>query len=45
MLLMPGLLAVGFAGQGAERWMCLAILAVVTFSLFVYGAAWSSSLL
>jgi hypothetical protein len=45
MLLVPGLLAVGFAGQGAERWMCLAILAVVTFSLFVYGAAWSSSLL
>ncbi|MEQ8785019.1 MAG: GYF domain-containing protein [Pirellulaceae bacterium] len=45
LVLVPGLLAVGFAGQGAERWICLVMLAIVTFSLFVYGAAWSSPLL
>ena len=30
-----GLVIVGFTGQGAERWLCLAMLAIVVFSLFV----------
>lgn len=43
-VLVPGLLLAGFAGQGPERWICLAMLAIVTFSLFVGGAAWSGPL-
>ena len=30
-----GLVIVGFTGKGAERWLCLAMLAIVVFSLFV----------
>jgi len=37
-----GLLLVGFGGQGAERWICLAMVVVITFSLFVVGAPWGS---
>ena len=34
-VLSMGLVIVGFTGQGAERWLCLAMLAIVVFSLFV----------
>jgi len=44
LLLMGGCLMVGFKGGGAERWVSLVMVAVVTFSLYVAGAAWVSSL-
>jgi len=40
-----GLLAVGFTGQGAERWICLIMLAIITFSLYIGGVAWISSIM
>jgi len=39
-LLSLGLLIVGFSGQGAERWICLAMLAIITFSVYIGGLAW-----
>lgn len=39
-LLTLGLLAVGFTGEGAQKWICLIMLAIITFSIFVYGTAW-----
>jgi hypothetical protein len=44
-LLSVGLLAVGFMGTGADRWICLIMLAIITFSLYVGGAAWISSIM
>ena len=41
--LTAGLLLVGFGGRGAERWICLTIVAIVAFSLFVGGAPWGNS--
>jgi hypothetical protein len=41
-VLVPGLLIVGFVGEGVERWLCLAMLAVITFSLYVGGSAWQA---
>lgn len=35
-----GLIAVGFYGTGTERTVCLVIIAIITFSLFVGGNAW-----
>ena len=35
-----GLLAVGFSGSGAERWICLIMIAIITFSIYVGGLAW-----
>ena len=35
-----GLVIVGFTGQGAERWLCLVMLAIVVFSLFVGRLDW-----
>ena len=29
--------------QGAARWICLIMLAIITFSLYVGGIAWLSS--
>jgi hypothetical protein len=43
-VLVPGLLVVGFVGQNAERWMCLVMLGVVMFSLYVGDNVWSSLL-
>lgn len=43
-LLTIGLLIMGFHGHGPERWICLIMLAIITFSLYVGGAAWISSL-
>ncbi len=39
-----GLLALGFNGQGAERWICLSMLAIIVFSLYVGGVAWIGAL-
>lgn len=35
-LLTVGLLAVGFTGEGPERWICLLMLAIVTFSIYIW---------
>jgi hypothetical protein len=44
LVLVPGLLVLAFVGQGTERWLSLALLAVVAFSLYVGGSAWSAVL-
>ena len=30
-------------GEGAQKWICLIMLAIVTFSLYVGGSAWIGS--
>lgn len=35
-----GLLAVSWNAQGAERWVCLIMLAILTFSIYIGGIAW-----
>ena len=35
-----GLILVGFGSQGPERWIAMGMLGIVTYSLFVKGAAW-----
>ena len=35
-----GLLVVSWGAQGAERWVTLMMLAIITFSLFIGGLAW-----
>ena len=40
-ILAIGLLAVGFSGQGPERWVCLAMLGAIIFSVYVGGAAFT----
>jgi len=37
-----GLLVVSWGAEGAERWITLMMLAIITFSLFVGGLAWSA---
>ncbi len=37
-----GLLVVSWGAEGAERWITLMMLAVITFSLFVGGLAWTT---
>jgi hypothetical protein len=44
-LLAFGLGATALIGQGAERWVACGLLAIIVFSLYVGGMAWSSSLL
>ena len=44
-LLAMGCLAVGFYGTGPERIVCLVIIALITFSLYVVGIAWTGSFL
>jgi hypothetical protein len=39
-----GLLARAALGQGAERWLSFGLLAIIVFSLYIGGMAWSSSL-
>ena len=41
--LMIGCILVGFKGSGAERLICLIMIAIVTFSIYVGGVAWVSS--
>ncbi len=43
-LLTGGLLLIGFTSSGPERWICLVLLAVITLSIYVGGAAWIVSL-
>lgn len=43
-LLMGGLVVVGATGVGAERWIALIMIAIITFSIFVVGWAWSSTI-
>ena len=45
MLLTVGLLIVGLTGEGAKAWICLGILAIIAFSLYVGGVAWLGRLL
>ena len=42
-LLMIGLILVGFTGVGPERIICLAMIAIITFSIYIGGVAWLSS--
>jgi len=35
-----GLILIGFGSQGPERWIALAMLGIIAYSLFVEGAAW-----
>ncbi len=44
LLLSCGLLVVGFTGSGSERIICLIMLAIITFSIFVGGIAWIPNL-
>ncbi len=39
-----GLMAVAFVSQGIERYLCLALVAIIVFSVYVGGAAWFSSI-
>ncbi|MDG2468809.1 MAG: GYF domain-containing protein [Pirellulaceae bacterium] len=43
MVLATGLLVVGITGDGSEKWVCLVMLAIITFSLYIGGIAWLSS--
>ncbi len=42
-LLMVGLLLLAFFAQGSERWVAYIMVAIVTFSIYVGGAAWIES--
>ena len=42
-LLVLGILTLAFTGQGAERWIAYIMIAIITFSIFVFGAAWIGS--
>ena len=37
-----GLLVVSWGAEGAERWVTLMMLAIITFSLFIGGVAWTA---
>ena len=39
-VLSSGLLIVSWGAEGAERWITLMMLAIITFSLFIGGLAW-----
>jgi hypothetical protein len=39
-VLLLGLLIVSWGAEGAERWISLVMLAIITYSLFVSGLAW-----
>lgn len=39
-VLVAGLATNGIGGEGAEKWLSLVMLAIITYSLFVGGAAW-----
>jgi predicted Zn finger-like uncharacterized protein len=44
LILVYGLLIVGFGGDGPEKIVALAMLAIITFSIYVIGAPWVSAL-
>jgi len=35
-----GLVVVGVQGEGAQRWICLMMVAIITFSVYIWGIAW-----
>jgi hypothetical protein len=37
------LAVIGVTGEGAERWLCLIMLALIVFSLYIGGMAWMGS--
>jgi hypothetical protein len=41
LVLAIGLLAVSWTAEGAERWVCLMMLAIITFNLYVAGVGWT----
>ncbi len=43
-VLAVGLLTVSWTSRGAERWVCLVMLAILTFSIYIAGMAWTASL-
>ncbi len=44
MVLLAGILTLAFTGQGAERWVAYIMIAIITFSIYVGGAAWIESI-
>lgn len=42
-ILSLGLLTVGFTGQTHERWICLIMITIITFSIYIGGMAWMDS--
>ena len=40
-ILTVGLLAVGFSGEGPERWICLGMIGAIVFSIYVGGGAFT----
>jgi hypothetical protein len=44
LVLSAGLLVVGLTGDAPQRWLCLAMLAIIVFSLFIGGYAWAAAL-
>lgn len=44
MVLSIGLLIIGITGANSERWICLIMLAIITFSIYIGGFAWFSSI-
>jgi hypothetical protein len=43
-VLVLGVLTLAFTGQGAERWVAYILIAIITFSVYVGGAAWIESI-
>lgn len=43
-VLVLGILTLAFTGQGAERWIAYIMIAIITFSIYVGGAAWIESI-
>jgi hypothetical protein len=43
-VLVLGILTLAFTGQGAERWIAYIMIAIITFSIYVGGAAWIESM-
>ncbi len=45
LVLIVGLLVVGFSETGPARWVALIMIAILTFSIYIGGAAWISALI
>ena len=41
LLLVAGLFTTALGGEGSEKWMCLVMLAIVLFGLYVSGVGWA----
>lgn len=44
MVLSVGLLVLGITGNSSEKWTCLIMLAIITFSIYIGGLAWIGSI-